>query len=520
MWIRRLGEERLLSRGERDIGWRKDPRPRPRHLGNAILVEQSAALVVGSPWGGPVHHRLGEQYDRPRRDVRNDHAGSLFRGLVNLAWKLEVTLVTPGNAPESPICRSGIGKMPGDDREPLVDAVRSKVKALSWLREGVARRSPVVRVHGAHGLPLVHADAVETVQPKAVPEPKAKNWQDRLMIQQATERLPPVEKAMIRSVHAGGGAKADFFAGAGKPLRIDQSIQLGHLRRPQDVVDHQIALKIEKVLLQLLVRSVHGHTLPCLCCHRRIHTALYRSSESPTDLVRASTLTCLRRRPRIPKEVSGGSVRLLLCRREATGLRGGPRVGSKPSGRNAMSEPRFTTLTPETMTADQKRVADAIQSGPRGVGLRGPFNALLRSPELCDHVQRLGAFVRFGTSIPQRLNEMAIIMAGRKWTAQYEFYAHRRLALEAGLSPAIADAIAANQRPASMAKDEETVYDFVSELLATGSVSDPTFQRVNDTFGERGVVDLVGAVGYYSLVSMTLNVAQVPLPAGVTPPLK
>jgi len=117
-----------------------------------------------------------------------------------------------------------------------------------------------------------------------------------------------------------------------------------------------------------------------------------------------------------------------------------------------MSEPRFTTLTPETMTADQKRVADAIQSGPRGAGLRGPFNALLRSPELCDLVQRLGAFVRFGTSIPQRLNEVAIIMAGRKWTAQYEFYAHRRLALEAGLSPA--DAIAANQRPASMAKDE------------------------------------------------------------------
>ena len=84
----------------------------------------------------------------------------------------------------------------------------------------------------------------------------------------------------------------------------------------------------------------------------------------------------------------------------------------------------------------------------------------------------------------------------------------------------IADAIAANQRPASMAKDEETVYDFVSQLLVTGSVSDAAFQRVKDAFDERGVVDLVGAVGYYSLVSMTLNVAQVPLPAGVTPPLK
>src|SRR5712692_4574203 len=264
MWIRRLGEERLLSRGERDIGWRKDPRPRPRHLGDAILVEQSPALVVGSPWGCSVHHRLGEQYDRPRRYVRNDHAGGLFRGLVDLARQLEVTLVTPGNAPESPAIRSGIGKTPRPDLEPFVDAVGGKVKALSGPGEGVGRRSSVVRMHGPHGLPLVHADPIETVQPKAVPEPKAKNWQDRLMIQQPTERLPPVEEAMIRSVQAGGGAKADALARAWKPLRIDQSIQLGHLRRPQDAVDHQIAVKIEKVLLQLLARRVHGHlSFPC-----------------------------------------------------------------------------------------------------------------------------------------------------------------------------------------------------------------------------------------------------------------
>src|SRR4029453_12749549 len=264
MWIRRLGEERLLSRGERDIGWRKDPRPGPRHLGDAILVEESPALVVGSPWGRSVHHRLGEQYDRSRRYVRNDHARGLVRSLVDLARQPEVSLVTPGNAPESPICRSAIGKIPRRDREPLVDVVRSKVKALSWLREGVARRSPVVRVHGPHGLPLVHADPVETVQPKAVPEPKAKNRQDRPRCQQAKERPPPVGEAMIRSVHAGGRAKADFFAGAGEPLPIDQSIQLGHLRRPQDVVEHQIALKIKKVLFQLLVRSLHDHPSPVL----------------------------------------------------------------------------------------------------------------------------------------------------------------------------------------------------------------------------------------------------------------
>src|SRR6267142_285321 len=221
MWIRRLGEERVLSRGERDIGWRKHARPRPRHVRNAILVEQGPALVLGPPRGGAVHHRLGEQHDRPRRYLRNDDASGLLRGRVDLARQLEVTLVASRNTPESAVGRSSIGKTPGHDREPLVDTVGGKVKALSRPGEGVESRSPVVRVHGPHGLALVHADPVETVQPKAVPDPKAKNWQDRLMIQQATERLPPVEEPMIRSVLAGSGAKANAFARAGEPLHID-----------------------------------------------------------------------------------------------------------------------------------------------------------------------------------------------------------------------------------------------------------------------------------------------------------
>jgi 4-carboxymuconolactone decarboxylase len=185
-----------------------------------------------------------------------------------------------------------------------------------------------------------------------------------------------------------------------------------------------------------------------------------------------------------------------------------------------MAERRFKELTPETMTPEQKKVADAIQSGPRGAGLRGPFNALLRSPDLCDLVQRVGAYVRYSSSIPSRLNEMAIIMAGRKWTAQYEFYAHRKLAIEAGLNPAICDAIALGQRPSGMQDDETRVYNFCSELLATGAVSDAAYKAVTDKFGERGAIDLVGAVGYYSLVSMVLNVDGVPLPPGETPPLK
>jgi 4-carboxymuconolactone decarboxylase len=185
-----------------------------------------------------------------------------------------------------------------------------------------------------------------------------------------------------------------------------------------------------------------------------------------------------------------------------------------------MSETRFPPLTPEQMTDEQRAVVDAIQSGPRGAGLRGPFNALLRSPALCDLVQRVGAYVRFASSIPAPLNELAICMAGRKWGAQYEFYAHRKLGIDAGLQPTIVDAIAAGRRPAEMSGDETLVYEFVTDLLSTGAVTDSSYGAVLDRFGERGVMDLVGAVGYYSLVSMVLNVAQVPLPEGEVRPLK
>jgi 4-carboxymuconolactone decarboxylase len=185
-----------------------------------------------------------------------------------------------------------------------------------------------------------------------------------------------------------------------------------------------------------------------------------------------------------------------------------------------MSDRRFPELTPDDMNEEQRAVAEAIQSGPRGAGLRGPFNALLRSPQLCDLVQKVGAYVRFGSSIPAPLNELAICMAGRKWGAQYEFYAHRKLGIDAGLAPAILDSISNGRRPENMSADETIVYEFVMSLLGTGHVPDPRYQAVLDRFGERGAMDLVGAVGYYSLVSMVLNVAQVPLPEGVEPPLK
>ena len=185
-----------------------------------------------------------------------------------------------------------------------------------------------------------------------------------------------------------------------------------------------------------------------------------------------------------------------------------------------MSGQRFELLTRETMTPAQRAAADAIEAGPRGAGLRGPFNALLRSPELCNLVQRLGAYVRFGSAIPAPLSELAICMVGRKWTAQYEFWAHRKLAIQAGLAPATIDAIAAGERPAALSADEALVHDFTQSLLATGQVSDELFRRAQERFGDRGVIDLIGAIGYYCLVSLVLNVDQVPLPDGEAQPLQ
>ncbi len=184
-----------------------------------------------------------------------------------------------------------------------------------------------------------------------------------------------------------------------------------------------------------------------------------------------------------------------------------------------MTTERFSPLTPEQMTPEQKHMVEAITSGPRGSGLRGPFKALLRSPELGDRVQRVGAYIRFESAIPPALNEMAILLAGRKWNAQYEFYAHRALGLKAGMRPEIADAIAAGKRPEPMNADETAIWEFCNELLETTEVSDAKFQDVAARYSEKGVPDLVGAVGYYSMVSMILNVDRVQLPPGETPPL-
>jgi len=180
---------------------------------------------------------------------------------------------------------------------------------------------------------------------------------------------------------------------------------------------------------------------------------------------------------------------------------------------------RFPLLTEATMTPRQHESYQAIVSGPRK-GASGPFNALLRSPEVADRVQKVGEYVRFGSTIPAVLNELAILITGRFWGAQFEFWAHSRLARTAGLADAIIDAVAEGRRPTSMGDDERFVYDFCTELFRDKAVSDATFKAVVDRFGEQGVIDLIAASGYYSIVSMVLNVDRYPLPAGEHPPLK
>lgn len=179
---------------------------------------------------------------------------------------------------------------------------------------------------------------------------------------------------------------------------------------------------------------------------------------------------------------------------------------------------RFAPLTYDRMTPEQRTMIEHLLSGERA-GTGGPFNVLLRSPEMGDIAQQMGARVRYHSSLPNRLNEMAILLTARNWTAQYEWYAHKRLALQAGLSPAIVDAIAAGKRPASMSTDEQALYDFQTELLETKHVSDGAFRAAITAFGERGVVDLLCNVGYYHLVSMILNVDRYPLPSDAKPEL-
>jgi len=179
--------------------------------------------------------------------------------------------------------------------------------------------------------------------------------------------------------------------------------------------------------------------------------------------------------------------------------------------------PRIPDLVLENLDAEQRRAYDAIVAGPRG-RVVGPLRVWLESPQLADHAQALGAFCRFGTSLPPRLSELAIITTGAFWRASFEWHAHAPMAIKAGIDPAAVEAIRTAKMPQFSRADEAAVHAFASELIETRRVSDQTFQRAVDVLGLAGVVELVGILGYYSLVSLTLNAFEVPVPAGAPDP--
>jgi len=170
---------------------------------------------------------------------------------------------------------------------------------------------------------------------------------------------------------------------------------------------------------------------------------------------------------------------------------------------------RLPPLTRDAMDAAQQAAADELIAGPRK-GVKGPFIALLRSPELLARAQKVGEYLRFNSALPQRLAEFATLVVARAWTQQFEWFVHVPLALKEGTSTQTIAALRVGRRPATMSDDEALVYDFTTELTAHHGVSDDTYQRCVVRLGERGTVDLVGTIGYFVWMSMTLNVAHTP----------
>lgn len=178
----------------------------------------------------------------------------------------------------------------------------------------------------------------------------------------------------------------------------------------------------------------------------------------------------------------------------------------------ALAAERFPDIDPSAMTPEQKAIADAIASGPRK-SISRPFKAWLRSPVLADRLQKFGAYIRFETSLPTRVNEFAILISGQAWASQFEWAYHYPLAIKAGVPATVLADLSEGRMPRGMTDDESLVYTFSTELRRDKIVSDATYAKVLERFGERGVVDLVAVNGYYDVVCMTLNVAQVPVPA-------
>ena len=180
------------------------------------------------------------------------------------------------------------------------------------------------------------------------------------------------------------------------------------------------------------------------------------------------------------------------------------------------AQDRLPPIPAEKMTAEQKKAVAEFKAA-RGAELSGPFYSLLRSPEVMTRARAMGDYLRYNSALPPRLSEFVILLTASQWAQQYEWAIHHPIALKEGVSPETATAIAEGRRPAQMTDDEEALYDFCVELQRTHAVSDATYARALARFGERGVVDTVGIVGYYTMLAMTLNTFRTPAPPGATP---
>ena len=173
-----------------------------------------------------------------------------------------------------------------------------------------------------------------------------------------------------------------------------------------------------------------------------------------------------------------------------------------------MTPDRMPPIPADKMTDAQKKAADELMAGPRKGGIDGPFIPLLRSPEFMSRLQKVGAYLRFETNLGPNISEFIILIIARQWTQQIEWEGHQALARKAGTKPEIIAALAEGRRPTGMSPDEEMVHDFCTELRLTQGVSDATYARVLNRFGEKGVIEITGLCGYYSCLGMVMNVAR------------
>jgi 4-carboxymuconolactone decarboxylase len=175
---------------------------------------------------------------------------------------------------------------------------------------------------------------------------------------------------------------------------------------------------------------------------------------------------------------------------------------------------------PKTQWTDSQAKAAAEFTKMRGQEPFGPFAVMLRSPDVMLRAGAMGDYMRYKTSLPRALNEMIILLTARHWSQQFEWHIHRPMALQAGLSETIVNAISSGRRPETMSVDETVVYEFTTELLRLQNVGDDAYAKARDRFGEPGVIDMVGVAGYYSFLSMMMNTARTAVPAGSeVPPL-